>query len=191
MSNSDVVENPSVEWVKETIAEPIANEHRMAGLLPDSGAIESDVRRMLERYDAEEREHGEAVHKSRPTERKRYKDPAAEEAQRQGVSFGRADGAPANHIAERMEIKTPRGAALYGRIRKMVERIPGTRFKQDEFKYPRLAHELLNEWDNYINRRRGYAEMSAPEASRKIGRFVEDLADRSVTILGPWRVGAI
>jgi hypothetical protein len=192
MSEAEYNPNPSPAWVKDTVAEPMAKNARMTGPLPDSRAIDADVQRMIERYDAEEREHGSDVHKNtRPP--MQLRDVAADEAAKIGATFVRDDSLAARIPAAQPVAMTPWQEALARRMREVIALQPGAKlaWKNQLFRHPRLAQEYLTELMNWKSRRGRYLGMTESDANRAMSRYSEDLADRSVPVLGRWRVGGV
>lgn len=179
--------NPSDAWVKNALAEPMAEDMRAAGLVPDGNAIEAEVRRMLSDYDARERA-GDLTPRTRvpDADRARREDPAADAAQETGWRFGRNDPAIV-HRHQQAQRMTPWVLALKRRIHQIIAVMPGTRWRDQQFRYPALARAFVQEFVARTGRSGDYANLTEREVHLKFSRFCEDLADRSTGILGAWR----
>ena len=189
MSEAVRIDDPPDQWVKDTVAEPMVDVARQRGQVPDSHAIDREAQRMIERYDAEERERPNC-HTSRPVA-PRARDVAADDAKEIGARFVRDESLhlPAPEVLR----LNPWQAALTGRMRKIISLVPGAKrgWRQKLFRYPRLAEEYLTELMAYKRRTGRYSGVNDRDAERMISRFSEDHADRSVSQLGAWRVGGV
>lgn len=78
------------------------------------------------------------------------------------------------------------------RMRRMCERIPGvprsTSIADQNFIYPVLAKDVIQEHTDFQFRRRKYRGLNAIDRQRAFWRAIEDIADRSTGVLGPWWV---
>lgn len=181
MSN-DVVKNPSTEWVKTTIAEPMAKMAREAGVTPHGEAIDAEVQRMIARHDAEEREHG--GHTPRVPV-KRGRDAAAVVAKELGATFVRDDSL--RKPAPKIEPMSPWVVKLRARIRVLVSKVPGTTWRERVARFPKYRENYLTEFMTYQTRSGRYKFASDADAQKMLSRFTEDMADRSAAFLGGWR----
>lgn len=82
--------------------------------------------------------------------------------------------------------------ALAKRMAQMCQQVPGTTksasLADRQYVYPALAKAVLTEHADFTHGRRNYRGLSSIDRQRMYWRAIEDIADRSTGVLGPWWV---
>ncbi len=98
-------------------------------------------------------------------------------------------------IAEPAKVLPPlfeKPRALARRIAQICAREPGSpktlSIADQLFVHPALAKQVMQEHTDYTYRRRRYRGLSDVDRQRAFWRAMEDVADRSTGVLGPWWV---
>lgn len=81
--------------------------------------------------------------------------------------------------------------ALAKRMAQMCATAPGskgTALADRNYLYPALAKDVIQEHTDFTFRRRRYLGLNAIDRQRAFWRAIEDIADRSTGVLGPWWV---
>ena len=81
--------------------------------------------------------------------------------------------------------------ALAKRMREMCATAPGskgTSLADRNYLFPSLAKDVIQEHTDFTFRRRKYRDLDSKDRQRAFWRAIEDLADRSTGVLGPWWV---
>lgn len=207
--------NPSPQWVRETLVEDLADIDRGRGRLPDSRALESIVDEELRQYEALKREAKPKSRIKRPPEAGLDKqDPAKDLAERKGWQLRRDYEPPKPQTVAHSPNRCACGGGrckyckMWVRISTLLQMHPDyrRRVKQkleaglregrpkaaslswDLFLFPRFA-QMIMEAHSTRQRKLGEYEGKGPkECDRILRRKLEDIADKSTSVLGPWWV---
>jgi len=196
-------------WVRETLCEDLADIDRAAGRVPDTRAIERIVDNDLATYEAQLREQKAPTKYDtdgtlKTAEGYDYNDPAPDMARAAGASFYRADG----EATERKVRQAPTfsgnfcacNAAGTCKQCKLIARItlclshrggrPRDTVERDgvEFTAPALAKDVLRQYWAHKMGALQYRGKGSVDRDRIYARALEDIADRSTAVFGPWWV---
>jgi hypothetical protein len=185
MAKAEYNENPSHNWVADTLKEDLADGIRDAGGMPESRVIEDAINEDLRAHEARKREA-----KPRIRGRRDGVDPAEELAEKLGWKFMRGLRV-AHHKAVQEAAQTPWQRALIRRCRALIGIHPDSTWEDQRYLYPDYARGLVQEYLDSKSRSKGYKGLDDKDSQSKLSRFMEDMADRSVGLLGRWRVRGI
>lgn len=109
-----------------------------------------------------------------------------------GYTFGKI-ALPARDPVKRKPpplLEKPR--ALAKRMAQMCQQVPGSpkgaSLADRQYVYPAFAKDVLTEHTDFTYKRRKYRGLSYLDRQRVFWRAIEDIADRSTGVLGPWWV---
>jgi hypothetical protein len=122
--------------------------------------------------------------------------PAAQIAADRGFRFEKrglplVDAAPRAPKKPLQAIVGERYTALIKRMRQMCQSAPSLKARSladREYLYPAFAKGVIQEHTDYTFGRRKYRGLNHKDRQKAFWRSIEDLADRSTGVLGPWWV---
>jgi hypothetical protein len=182
------LDNPSPQWVRETLCEDVAIAQRNRGQVPDTRAIESQVAEDIRTWAAHEREAKRAPRKKAPKLDK--KNPAESLARDLGYELIKKPvGSPVPKRKRCMcNHASCKSCKLWSRIRTLLQLRPGYQARQMDFMFPAYAREIVQASRDCERRQRKFAGLNATDANRALLRAMQDIADRSTAVLGNWWV---
>lgn len=90
-----------------------------------------------------------------------------------------------------MEKLTEKARALAKRMKEMCATAPGSKglsLADRNYLFPALAKDVIQEHTDFTFHRRRYRGLDKTDRQRAFWRAIEDIADRSTGVLGPWWV---